>query len=315
MDFNQYFIKPETFDIENLKEFFESYNLNSKLIGIDYVEGDINGFYYTFCNNEVFSLDEYSYQELYKFLFDEEDLQENKDDVDKFEQELRRLLGNIDKNEKVYQLYFKFSGGGSLADSYGNNVYLSDNDALLYTFVYALYMCKYHNGVLYYANNCIYLTEKILEELIDSGLSGKLNVSFEQIINKYENNNEDNQLGIIMNDANKGDINSQIELAKIYKSSHNIEGAIKYYTMALDNGFLNVVERLAQIFENNGNIEEAIKYYKMALEKGQNVFVELAELYEESNNIEEAINYFKRAANKKNVFAIKELERINKKSN
>ena len=182
MDFWQFFIRADNLDIDNLKEFFKSYGLDTKLIDLSYEKGKEYFSNFTFFSNEKFAFEVLDFTDAHNF-FDEFDSNKNENgygvDGIEFEEKLKEY--NIPSNERIYKLYFTLSPGGNIENS---NIYLSDNDIALYTYVYALYLSEYHKGILYYSNDCVYVTNTILNKLIKKGLEGKLINGGINIINK-----------------------------------------------------------------------------------------------------------------------------------
>ena len=184
MDFWQFFTRPEELDVDKLKEFFKKYNLNTNLIDLSLVEQKIDESNFTFFTNEKFGLEKLDYSEAHMF-FDEFDDNKNENGYGKDGIEFEEMLkkANISSNEKIYKLYFKLSGGGNI-DTNNTIISLSDNDVALYTYVYALYLSKYYNGILYYSNDAVYVTDDTLNKLIKKGLEGKIINGGVNIINK-----------------------------------------------------------------------------------------------------------------------------------
>lgn len=113
----------------------------------------------------------------------------------------------------------------------------------------------------------------------------------------------------LINLAQEGDIFAQYELGRFYLNDHENEQryteAIKYLTLAAEQGFWRAYHSLGVRYENGDgieqNLEEAVRYYKIAAEKGfvlaQN---RLAASYWDGTGIENdheiAIEWYKKAA-------------------
>ena len=80
--------------------------------------------------------------------------------------------------------------------------------------------------------------------------------------------------------SDQGSIYSQLELGRIYTHTNNIDNAIKYHTMASDQGSIYSQIELGLIYENRGDIDNAIKYYTLASDQGNiNYKIALENIY------------------------------------
>lgn len=315
MDFYQFFMNPEKLDIERLKRFFESYNLNSNLIGIDYVEEKIDEYYFTFCCNETFCLDTYPFEKVNMFFDEDIDETEKVKETVTDGQKLKDVLGQKceSKEGTVYKTYFTMGNDCNCEEDNGDVVYLSRDDVALYTYVYALYLSKYHNGVLYYSNSGIFVTEDILEELIDRGLNKDLKFAGLYIIDKKQ---YEMDVNYYKDKADNGNVAYQVKLGYLYEKNHDMENAIKYYKMAADNGEPVGQFNLGVVYSKCNDIKNAEKYYKMAADNGKtSAQFNLGILYEEKNDIKNAMKYYKMAADNGDAEAKSIFEELYKSSN
>jgi hypothetical protein len=144
------------------------------------------------------------------------------------------------------------------------------------------------------------------------GLTRTLSYIADRIMRK-DLNQKNTEFDKLLDKATQGDAESQYELADIYaigeKVPQNYQEAMKWLTLAANQGFIEAQQALAEIYldvdripEIPKNAEEGIKWLKLAANQGDvSSQKALAGIYFESEfaptNIDESIKWFTLAAN------------------